>query len=208
MKDELLQIFATPITVTKYEGSLTEELKYIDTLEWIKQKDNDNFQSKDTYLLKHEQLKNIKNFINECINKFTKNIYQSDQKLVVTQCWINKNPKDSSHHEHCHPNSIISGVFYFKQNPKLPPIKFSKTLQYSMTLHTEKYNNLNSGTFYLPCTDRELILFPSNLVHSVPINKGDEERISMSFNTFSIDTLGLENDLTELNIPKLIDENN
>ena len=77
-----------------------------------------------------------------------------------------------------------------------------------MTLHTEKYNNLNSGTFYLPCTDRELILFPSNLVHSVPINKGDEERISMSFNTFSIDTLGLENDLTELNIPKLIDENN
>jgi uncharacterized protein (TIGR02466 family) len=127
---------------------------------------------------------------------------------VVTQCWINKNPKDSSHHEHCHPNSIISGVFYFKQNPKLPPIKFSKTLQYSMTLHTEKYNNLNSGTFYLPCTDRELILFPSNLVHSVPINKGDEERISMSFNTFSIDTLGLENDLTELNIPKLIDENN
>jgi uncharacterized protein (TIGR02466 family) len=208
MKDELLQIFATPITVTKYEGSLTEELKYIDTLEWIKQKDNDNFQSKDVYLLKHEQLKNIKNFINECINKFTKNIYQSDQKLVVTQCWINKNPKDSSHHEHCHPNSIISGVFYFKQNPKLPPIKFSKTLQYSMTLHTEKYNNLNSGTFYLPCTDRELILFPSNLVHSVPINKGDEERISMSFNTFSIDTLGLENDLTELNIPKLIDENN
>ena len=93
MKDELLQIFATPITVTKYEGSLTEELKYIDTLEWIKQKDNDNFQSKDTYLLKHEQLKNIKNFINECINKFTKNIYQSDQKLVVTQCWLNKNPK-------------------------------------------------------------------------------------------------------------------
>jgi uncharacterized protein (TIGR02466 family) len=208
MKDELLQIFATPITVTKYEGSLTEELKYIDTLEWIKQKDNDNFQSKDVYLLKHEQLKNIKNFINECINKFTKNIYQSDQKLVVTQCWLNKNPKGSSHHEHCHPNSIVSGVFYFKQNPKLPPIKFSKTLQYSMTLHTEKYNNLNSGTFYLPCTDRELILFPSNLVHSVPINKGDEERISMSFNTFSIDTLGLENDLTELNIPKLIDENN
>jgi hypothetical protein len=29
-----------------------------------------------------------------------------------------------------------------------------------------------------------------------------------NFNTFSIDTLGLENDLTELNIPKLIDENN
>ena len=41
----------------------------------------------------------------------------------------------------------------------------------------------------------------------MPTNTSDEERISMSFNTFSIDVLGLENALTELNIPKLIDEN-
>ena len=207
MEDGLLQIFTTPITITKYEGSLVDELKYIDTLEYIKQKDNDNFKSKDSYLLKHKEFKDIKNFINKCINKFTKNIYQSDQKLVVTQCWLNKNPKGSSHHEHCHPNSIISGVFYFKQNSKLPPIQFSKTLQYSMTLHTKKFNNLNSHTFYLPCTDGELIIFPSDLNHHVPTNTSDEERISMSFNTFSINVLGLENDLTELNIPKLIDEN-
>jgi len=208
MEDELLQIFPTPITITKYKGSLVDELKYIDTLEYIKQKGNGNFQSKDTYLLKHKQLKNIKDFIKECINKFTKNIYQSDQKLVVTQCWLNKNPKGSSHHEHCHPNSIVSGVFYFKQNPKLPPIQFSKTLQYSMKLHTKKFNNVNSDTFLLSCTDGELILFPSNLNHSVPLNTGDEERISMSFNTFSIDILGAENDLTELNIPNLVYENN
>ena len=207
MEDGLIQIFTTPITITKYEGSLTKELKYINTLEWFAQKNNDNIKSKDSYLLKHKEFKNIKDFINKCINKFTKNIYQSDQKLVVTQCWLNKNPKGSSHHEHCHPNSIVSGVFYFKQNPKLPPIQFSKTLQYSMTLHTKKYNNLNSHTFYLPCTDGELVMFPSDLNHNVPTNTSDEERISMSFNTFSINVLGLENDLTELNIQKLIDEN-
>ena len=208
MEDGLLQIFTTPITITKYEGSLVDELKYIDTLEYIKQKDNDNFKSKDSYLLKHKEFKDIKNFINKCINKFTKNIYQSDQKLVVTQCWLNKNPKGSSHHEHCHPNSIVSGVFYFKQNPKLPPIQFSKTLQYSIKLHTKKFNNVNSDTFLLPCTDGELVLFPSNVNHNVPLNTGDEERISMSFNTFSIDTLGLEKDLTELNLQKLVNENN
>ena len=208
MEDGLLQIFTTPITITKYEGSLVDELKYIDTLEYIKQKDNDNFQSKDSYLLKHKEFKNIKDFIYKCINKFTKNIYQSDQKVVITQCWLNKNPKGSKHHEHVHPNSIISGVFYFKQNSTLPPIKFSKTLQHGIKLNPKKYNNLNSDTFFLSCTDGELILFPSNLVHSVPLNTGNEERISMSFNTFSIDTLGLENDLTELNLQKLVNENN
>mgnify|MGYP003625215528 FL=1 len=207
MDDGLLQIFPTPITVTKYKGSLTKELKYINTLEYIKQKDNGNLQSKDVYLLKHKEFKNIKNFINKCIDKFTTKIYESDQKLIVTQCWLNRNPKGSNHHRHCHPNSIISGVFYFKQNSKLPPIQFSKTLQYSMTLHTKKFNNLNSHTFYLPCTDGELVIFPSDLNHHVPTNTSDEERISMSFNTFSIDVLGLENALTELNIPKLIDEN-
>jgi len=208
MKDELLQIFPTPILITKYKSSLVDELKYIDTLDWIEQKSNRNFKSKDTYLLSHEQFKNIKNFIYESLNKFTKNILVSDQRLVVTQCWLNKNPKGSKHHEHVHPNSIISGVFYFKQDPKLPPISFSKSIQHAMKLDPKKYNNLNSETFLLPCTDGELILFPSNLKHSVPINMGDEPRISMSFNTFSIDTLGSEDSLTHLDIRKIMNEHN
>jgi len=208
MKDELLQIFPTPILITKYKGSLVDELKHIDTLDWIKQKANGNFKSKDTYLLKHEQFKNIKNFINESINKFTKNISQSDQRLVVTQSWMNKNPKGSKHHEHVHPNSIISGVFYFKQDPKLPPISFSKSIQSAIKLDPKKYNNLNSETFLLPCTDGELILFPSNLKHSVPINMSEEPRISMSFNTFSIDTLGSTDSLTHLDIRSLMNEHN
>jgi len=208
MKDELLQIFPTPILITKYEGSLVDELKHIDTLDWLEQKANRNFKSKDTYLLKHEQFKNIKNFINESINKFTKNISQSDQRLVVTQSWMNKNPKGSKHHEHVHPNSIISGVFYFKQDPKLPPISFSKSIQSAIKLDPKKYNNLNSETFLLPCTDGELILFPSNLKHSVPINMSEEPRISMSFNTFSIDTLGSTDNLTHLDIRSLMNEHN
>ena len=208
MEDELIQIFPTPITITKYKGSLVDELKQINTLEYIKQKGNNNFKTKDTYLLKHEQFKNIKDFIYESLNKFTQNIYQSEQKLVVTQCWLNKNPKGSFHHEHIHSNSIISGVFYFKQNSKLPPIQFSKILQYKIELHSKKFNNLNSETFLLPCTDGELILFPSNLKHSVLTNTDNEERISMSFNTFSLDVLGSENDLTHLNIRELINEYN
>jgi uncharacterized protein (TIGR02466 family) len=208
MKDELLQIFPTPILITKYESSLVDELKHIDTLDWIEQKANSNFKSKDTYLLNHEQFKNIKNFIYESLNKFTKEVLMSDQRLVVTQCWLNKNPKGSKHHEHVHPNSIISGVFYFKQDPKLPPISFSKSIQHAMKLDPKKYNNLNSETFLLPCTDGELILFPSNLKHSVPTNMGDEPRISMSFNTFSVDTLGSEDSLTHLDIRRIMNEHN
>ena len=60
----------------------------------------------------------------------------------------------------------------------------------------------------LPCIAGELILFPSNLRHSVPTNMGEEERISLSFNTFSIDTLGSEENLTHLDIRRLMNESN
>ena len=208
MKEELLQIFPTPVLITKYEGDLNKELKYVDNLPYKEQKSNANFKSADTYLLEIEELKNIKNFMYESLNKFTKNISQSEQRLVITQCWANKNPPGSKHHEHVHPNSILSGVFYLRQDKTLPPIQFAKSVQAAMKLDPKKYNNLNSETFLLPCVAGELLLFPSSLKHSVPTNMGKEARISLSFNTFSVDTLGSEESLTHLDIRRIMNEHN
>ena len=99
-------------------------------------------------------------------------------------------------------------MFYLRQDPKLPPIQFSKSNQEAMKLDPRKYNHYNAETFMLPCTAAELILFPSNLRHSVPINQGEEERISLSFNTFSIDALGSEENLTHLDIRRIMNESN
>ena len=208
MKEELLQIFPTPILITMYQGDLSKELKYVDHLPYKEQKANANFKSQDTYLMEIEELKSIKDFFYESLNKYTKNISQSDQRLIVTQCWANKNPPGSKHHEHVHPNSILSGVFYLKQDKTLPPIQFAKAIQGAMKLDPKKYNNLNSETFLLPCVAGELLLFPSNLKHSVPTNMGKEARISLSFNTFSVDTLGSKESLTHLDIRKMMNEHN
>ena len=208
MKEELLQIFPTHVLITMYQGDLSKELKYVDDLPYKEQKANVNFKSQNTYLLEIEELKSIKDFFYESLNKYTKNISNSDQRLVITQCWANKNPPGSKHHEHVHPNSILSGVFYLKQDKTLPPIQFNKSIQGAMKLDPKKYNNLNSETFLLPCVDGELLLFPSNLKHSVPTNMGKEARISLSFNTFSVDTLGNKDSLTHLDIRKMMNEHN
>ena len=205
-KDELLSVFPTPVQIYKYENNIEKELKHIESLEWKEQPVNGNFRSADSYLTKHEQLQKIVLFFKECIDDYCKTIINSDQRLVITQLWGNKNPKGSKHHEHVHPNSIISGVFYLRQEPKLPPIQFSKSNQHAIKLDPKKYNTFNAETFLLPCVAGELILFPSNLRHSVPTNMGEEERISLSFNTFSIDELGGRDTLTHLDIRSLIDE--
>ena len=207
-KDELLMVFPTPVEIYKYENSIEKELKHIEGIEWTQQVSNHNFKSKDSYLTKHEQLKDITSFFKECINDYCYTIINSDQRLAITQLWANRNPKGSKHHEHVHPNSIISGVFYLRQDPKLPPIQFSKSNQDSMKLDPRKYNHYNAETFLLPCTAGELILFPSNLRHSVPVNMGEEERISLSFNTFSVDALGSKENLTHLDIRSLMNESN
>ena len=207
-KDELLQIFPTPILIIKYDDDISEETKYVENLEYISQKENKNFKSKDSYLMKHEIFKNIKNFFGESITKYTEKVLNSKQRLVITQCWTNKNPPGAKHHEHVHPNSILSGVFFFKIGGKLPPIQFAKTNQVAMKLDPVKYNNITAETFLLPCVPGELLLFPSNLKHSVPMNLSEETRYSMSFNTFCIDILGSENSLTHLDIRIMMHENN
>ena len=207
-KDELLMVFPTPVQIYKYENSIEKELKYIEGVEWKQQVANANFKTKDSYLTKHEQLKDLTSFFKECIDDYCNTIINSEQRLVITQLWGNKNPKGSKHHEHVHPNSILSGVFYLRQDPKLPPIQFSKSNQESMKLDPRKYNTYNAETFLLPCTSGELILFPSSLRHSVPVNQGDEERISLSFNTFSVDALGSEENLTHLDIRRIMNESN
>ena len=208
MKEELLQLFPTPLLIVPYEEPIDKELAYLKTISYREQQQNGNYRSDDSYLLRKEELKNIKNFLGEAVDKFTKNVLQSKQRLVITQCWANRNPKGSKHHEHVHPNSIISGVMYFQINEKLPPIQFSKANQDGMKLDPIKYNHVNSESFMLPCKPGELILFPSSLKHSVPINQGDEDRISMSFNTFSIDAIGSEQALTHLDIRRLMNEHN
>ena len=207
-KDELLTVFPTPVQIYKYEDSIEKELKYIEDIEWLPQVANGNFKTKDSYLTKHESLKGITSFFKECVDDYCNTIINSKQRLVITQLWGNRNPKGSKHHEHVHPNSIISGVFYLRQDPKLPPIQFSKGKQDGIKLDPRKYNNYNAETFLLPCTSGELILFPSNLRHSVPTNMGEEERISLSFNTFSIDALGSEENLTHLDIRRIMNESN
>ena len=207
-KDELISVFPTAVQIYKYENSIDKELNYIENLPYKEQVGNANFKSKDSYLTKHEQLKDLKIFFKECIDDYCNVISNSVQRLVITQLWANKNPTGAKHHEHVHPNSILSGVFYLRQDKTLPPIQFSKSNQHSLKLDPRKYNIHNAETFMLPCTAGELLLFPSTLRHSVPINVGKENRISLSFNTFSIDTLGSKDSLTHLDIRSLMHESN
>ena len=201
-EDTVLELFPTPVLITKYPGTIEEEFKFIQNLKYESPQNNPiaNFKTKDTYLLRHKELSKIKDFINKSLDNFTSELLNTKQKAIITQAWCNKNPPNTDHPVHYHSNSIVSGVFYFRQNPALQPIQFNKVDgQSSLTLKVEQYNNFNSDIVMFPMVDGELILFPSNLRHSVPPNSSKDTRYSMSFNTFA-NELGWVDDLTQVKL--------
>ena len=60
IKKELLQLFATPLLITEYQGSIEKELKFIEKLKYEANGKNGNFRSTDSYIFKKKQLKNIR----------------------------------------------------------------------------------------------------------------------------------------------------
>jgi len=204
--DELMQLFPTPVLICPYPVDYTRELEWINNQECRKENQGGdagnvqhyNRQSEDTFVLDRPELSNVRAFIEAKLHEFVTKIYASTDKLVITQSWLNKSKKGESHHEHVHPNSMVSGVWYPQIHEQMPPIQFRSRTQRDVSLQTEQYNTFNSATFMLPMKRGELILFPSNLTHSVPTNVGEEERISLSFNTWPKGNMGDIKSLTYL----------
>jgi len=211
-QDELLSLFPTPVLIAQYPLPYEKELEYIRGLDCRRENkggDNTNKihynrQSKNTFVLDDPELANVREWIKSKIYKFASEIMCSKDELVITQSWINKSGKGESHHEHVHPNSMISGVWYPVINEQLPPIQFRSRAQRDVSLSTDKYNNFNSATFLLPMKMGELIIFPSNLTHSVPANQSETERISLSFNTWCKGSLGSIDSLTYLPLDRCV----
>ena len=215
--DELLQLFPIPVMICQYPDNYDRELEWIRNCECRRENKGGgnecapggavmhyNRQSEETFILDKPELANITSWIESKIEKYVQDIMNSNDKLVITQSWLNKSKQGESHHEHVHPNSMISGVWFPQIHEQMPPIQFRSTKQRDVALQTTKYNTFNSATFMLPMKRGELLLFPSNLTHSVPVNQGTEERISLSFNTWPKGNMGDKQSLTYLPLERCV----
>jgi len=122
----------------------------------------------------------------------------------ITQSWLNYTKSDQFHHKHNHPNSLVSGIFYISADKKVDSVTFYKGYLDSriklsrIKLDITKYNIFNSSSCTFPVETGNILLFRSSLVHGVGKKKGNNIRISLSFNVFIKGTIGNKPNLTEL----------
>ena len=150
-----------------------------------------------------DKLKNLKQFCEQHLNIYIKEVIDPKEELdfYITQSWLNITKSGEYHHDHSHPNSIVSGVFYVstEEDDKITFGDPNKMLKDIISFKLKEQNPFNSAILGFPVNNNELILFPSWLEHGVePNERATTDRISLSFNTFIRGNLGDTHSLTEL----------
>lgn len=163
-----------------------------------------NVVSVDRYVLDKEPMGAIREAVQSALNTYLKNVYapSHDVNVYITQSWINFTNPGQNHHAHSHPNSFLSGTYYFSADKDNDSISFFHPTLREVILPSDNYNEYNSERWIVPVETGDIVIFPSNLKHCVDdtIKERTLTRISLAFNTFLSGQIGDEMHLTSLRL--------
>jgi len=190
-------IFALPIYIAKRESDLdsTEEKEIEDIIEEGMYDPREgaygggNWTSHNSYIF-NTKLKKLKEFCEKHIDTYVKQVInpKEETNYYITQSWLNITKPGEWHPHHGHANSIISGVFYISTEEGdiltwVDPNSKEKELQSEI----KDSNIWNTPEWSFTVNNNQLLLFPSWMVHYVPINESarSEPRKTIAFNIFA-----------------------
>ena len=185
---ETRNLFEVPIFITTLVG-ITDKFKINDLLdqEFIENKRGEEWQVIQTSpnLQEKKRFKGFCKAISDVVYTISSDIieYDNNYSVDITAMWGNKQKKGIGFHPHVHHNNIFSGVFYPDGGEEFPGIKFYRPFDTALAPTIKNYNIHNWQTYELnACRKDCLLVFPSWLLHQVPINNSDKDRMSISFN--------------------------
>lgn len=120
--------------------------------------------------------------------QYANSIGLTTSPTTIDDIWVNMNKQHAYNSAHCHPGSILSGVYYVHNTKLGGDIVFdcpnSALINgYWWNAIDKEVTDYTSSQHTIQSSIGKLILFPSWLTHFVqPNNHQQEERISISFN--------------------------
>jgi uncharacterized protein (TIGR02466 family) len=203
MDYKIIDIFPTAVMKFKLNREFTKnESDFVNTHENIFHPNAGNKFSKNTFILNELEMKDINKFCDDALQTYFKNIINpiTNTSIKITQSWLNYTKMNGFHHEHDHPNSIISGVFYMSAEKDKDVISFRRSDYKQIQIFYKEANDYNTAQTDIRIESGDLVLFPSNISHFVPQTKSTNTRISLAFNSFIYGELGLPDALNYVKI--------
>lgn len=152
----------------------------------------ENFKVSDSKEIFSGALKDIKQDILQECKMYISNIcpLSFDFDITMTSSWINEMNYGESHPWHTHPFSVVSGVIFLDNHPENCNLTFKNDISHAIPpyslLDLQYYTALDQliDQTVEDHLQYHLILFYSNLLHSVPALHSTMPRRTISFNTF------------------------
>ena len=194
--DKVIHLFSTPLQQTKLSVSQS-------VLQFIKSQEfgyHGNGYMTHEHILECPEMENIKRFITNKVKSYLYDTCGISDTMIpeLVTSWVNLHKKGDQAQIHGHTNSVVSGVWYI-----LTPENSGKFLVHTDNklfgnlLDFPKTENIFNSAFntFTP-QNGDLILFPSDLKHSVTPSRSDKERFSLAFNYMIRGTLRSGNNTT------------
>jgi len=126
-KYEVLELFPTPVYTTVMPTELSGIIPFLDAQAPNSGSDVANYgeRSANSYILNEPECVEVKKFVLEQVKEFAENIMLYDYDTwELSQSWVSRKQPGQHHTMHTHPNSLISGVFYYGEpSEQTPTIK-------------------------------------------------------------------------------------
>jgi uncharacterized protein (TIGR02466 family) len=153
---------------------------------------NTSASSVDKYVLDNNiSLKDVKLKIIQEFNNFKNNILRySNNEFKLTTSWFTEAKPYQESLVHRHKNCFYSGVYYIDVPKESAKINFFNYTDSDLYLVPQQSNAFNSDGVDLIVNTGDLIFFPSNIYHKIPLNKSKHKRYSLAFNFFPTGVLG------------------
>jgi len=212
---QILELFPTPVYVTQMPDTLSSVIPFLDGQKPNSGSDEANYgeRSANSYILNEPECAEVKKYVLQHVKEFAEKtlLYEHDS-YELSQSWVSRKLPGQHHTMHTHPNSLISGVFYYGPSaPETSAIKFHKmtggfNVSYiqAKTKADKRSSKFAWNEFAVQYQPGMLVLFPSYLFHSVPVNTTQYVRSSLAFNIVPKNSLGQEENLTELRFDKIL----
>ena len=207
---EVVPIFPIPVYFAICEDDIKQSVDYMENAPLDLEKDQDVLKeygtiSADNYILNRPEMTGLREWIMNHVDNYARNVLAWDfNKIDLTMSWVSIKEKGQRHKYHIHPNSLISGVFYWDTDD-IEPISFLRPRKFT-NFEIERNENIDAPYAFdhhnFTPRKNTLILFTSETQHSVGKIKQDLPRKSLAFNTFIFEKIGRPDSLTELDLGK------
>ena len=171
--------------------------------------------STNTMILRDEICSDLRKKILYAGTEFARELMGIDtDQMIDVLSWVTTKRHNQRHQSHVHPNSVISGVYFFDDHTENLPLHFTNKLI------SEPSSDFILRPNYFPPSQitgkpdapfspgitstvgvfkGTLVLFPSTLAHYVELNQTPFNRYSLAFNLLPREGLGNHLELTRFN---------